>query len=580
MTARFAWLPIVAAAALCFPSHVRARETLGYDAMASAKYPASVDLSAYGADAGARPPSHRFEGRLRIAGKIQTHVLVADMDFVRPGDVALARTLPDDFDQAFVQHGDALIPVRRGPIPGSHGWWEFVLEPGRVWDEPGDHGYSRAAIPFALVQKNANCTHNGVLMFLFDDEGIVGQASIQVSGETCQYLQMDMWGMLDAAYIPGKIADAAGVVSSHDHEVAFRLPVRPLSVLAHDHPGIIADAFAIGSPQSSTRHGVFVDGVHYASSCATRHGDYPYCEVMDLPSFSVAKTAAAGIALMRMQALHPGIADERVADHVPATGCRSPKWDGVRFIDLLDMASGHYEASAYMADEDSPAVVDFFRPTDHPHKLAFSCEAYPRREAPGKRWVYHTSDTYLLGVALNAYLRSSPASAGKDIFTDVVDADIYQPLDLSPTARATRRTYDKYAQPFLGWGLTLHADDIVKLARFMGPDKGAIDGQSLLDGRMLDEAMQRAPARRGLQVATLDRYRYQHGVWARNVQRELGCEHPTWVPFMSGFGGITVAMFPNGAIWYNVADDGQLASIDFAAPAREIRKFGDYCASE
>ncbi len=47
---------------------------------------------------------------------------------------------------------------------------------------------------------------------------------------------------------------------------------------------------------------------------------------------------------------------------------------------------------------------------------------------------------------------------------------------------------------------------------------------------------------------------------------------------MSGFDGITVVMFPNCVVWYNVADDGQLASIDFATPATEIAGFRDYCS--
>lgn len=48
---------------------------------------------------------------------------------------------------------------------------------------------------------------------------------------------------------------------------------------------------------------------------------------------------------------------------------------------------------------------------------------------------------------------------------------------------------------------------------------------------------------------------------------------------MSGFGGITVALFPNGTAWYSVADDGLLDSIDFAAPAREAAKLGPLCAA-
>ena len=151
---------------------------------------------------------------------------------------------------------------------------------------------------------------------------------------------------------------------------------------------------------------------------------------------------------------------------------------------------------------------------------------------------------------------------------------------MSPTTRSIRRSYDSAAQPFFGWGLTMYSDDIAKLANFLNVDRGRIDGKPMLDQTLFDQAMQRDPAQRGLQVAHLDRYRYQHGFWARNLQKELRCEKPTWIPFMSGFGGINVVMFPNGATWYSIADDGKLASIDFAKPATEVAKLGGYCAAD
>jgi len=94
---------------------------------------------------------------------------------------------------------------------------------------------------------------------------------------------------------------------------------------------------------------------------------------------------------------------------------------------------------------------------------------------------------------------------------------------------------------------------------------------------MLDAAMQRTPNARGLQPGTLTQFRYQHGFWARNLQSELSCSQQAWTPFMSGFGGITVAMFRNGAVWYNFADDGLNASIDFTVPAREAARLGAIC---
>ena len=567
----------VAALALLAAAPTDARDALDRDTLLSGSYRRPVDLSAYAPSRDALPPKHRFEGRLRLSGKPATRTVVALDDFISSGNVKKARSFPQDLDLAFVQHGDVLIPVQRGPMPGTHPWWEIVVEPGRAWHEPGDGDASRAAIPFALVQRNANCTHNGVLMLLFDDAGAVSRAAMQVSSETCHYLQLDLWGLLRADYISQAVARRDILIAAHDAETTARLPVKPIAALATDHPGIDPERFAIGAARARTVHGVIVDGVHYRGDCDTRHGAYPFCDVLDVPSYSLAKSVVAGLALMRMQRLHPGIADEPVSRHARTSGCMTEKWEGVALRHLLDMSAGQYDDDAYMADEDSPRIVDFFAPDTHARRLAFACEAYPRREAPGARWVYHTSDTYLLGTALQNALRRIPGRTHEDVFDDLLWADLFAPLRLSPTARATRRSYDEARQPLFGWGLTLLSDDIAKLARFLGDQQGRIDGQEMLDAAMFDAAMQRDPERPGLPVATLENYRYRHGFWARNLQAELGCDAPAWVPFLSGFGGITLAVLPNGVAWYNVADDGLLASIDFAVPVAEAAKIRPIC---
>lgn len=578
-THRPSWRPALLLLALMGMASAQARDRFDDAAFATGRYRQPVDLSEFAPGPDARPPSRTFEGRLRLSGQASTRTLVADPGFISRNELASARTLPGDFDAAFVQDGSSLIPVTRGPMPSSHDWWEFVLEPGSAWDEPGETGFTRAAIPFALVQKNANCTHNGVMLFRFGDDGAISRVAVQVSSETCQYLQFDLWGWLDADYLPATVPDKAARVSAHRAEVAARLPVRPMTDLPRDFPGVAVESFTIGAARARTRHGVVANGIHYHSGCPTRQGEYPYCDVMVLPSFSLAKSVMAGVALMRLEALYPGAADQPVSRHALASGCRSEDWRGVQFRHLLDMATGHYDSPAYMADEDDARVAAFFKASSHPHKLAFSCEAYARREAPGKRWVYHTPDTYLLGTVMAHFLAQQPGREGQDLFRDVLARDVFSPLGLSATAHATRRTYDDFAQPFFGWGLFLHADDFAKLARFLGPDQGRVDGRPLLDADMLDAAMQRKPDDRGLPVASLQDFRYQHGFWARNVQAALACEQPTWVPFLSGFGGITMALFPNGVAWYNVADDGLLASIDFAGPAAAAAAMGGYCGS-
>lgn len=567
----------VAALALSIASTASARDLLDRDTLLSGSYRRPVDLSAYAPPSDARPPLHRFEGRLRLSGQPATRTVVALRDFVSSRDTTQARSFPQDLELAFVQHGDVLIPTQRGPIPGTHPWWEISVEAGKVWNEAGDGDFSRAAIPFALVQRNANCTHNGVLMLLFDGDGTVSRVAMQIGSETCHYLQLDMWGLLRADYAPEPMAGRDALIAAHDAETARRLPVKPIAALAADHPGIDPTHFAIGAARARTVHGVIVDGVHYRSQCHTRHGTHPFCDALDIPSYSVAKSVVAGLALMRMQQLYPGIAEEPVSRHARASGCMMETWDGVTLRHLLDMSTGQYDAAGYMADEDSPRIGGFFAPDTHAQRLAFACEAYPRREAPGARWVYHTSDTYLLGTVLQNALRRISGRERDDVFDDMLWTDVLAPLHLSPTARVTRRSYDKARQPLFGWGLTLLSDDIAKLARFLGEQQGRIDGQEMLDAAMFAAAMQRDPEQRGLQVATLENFRYQHGFWARNLQAELGCEAPTWVPFLSGFGGITVALFPNGVAWYNVADDGLLASIDFAEPAIEAAKIRPIC---
>ena len=569
-----AWL---ASLALFVAGAAGARDLLDRDALLTGSYRRPVDFSAYAPPPDARAPTQRFEGRLRLSGQASTRSQVVLEDFLDPGDADHARTLPQDLDLAFVQDGGALVPVRRGPIPSAHPWWEFAFEAGRAWDEPGDGGFTRAAIPFALVQKNANCTHNGVLMLLFKNDGTVSRAALQVGSETCHYLQLDLWGLLHAEYTPGAVEGRDALLEAHRAEVAARLPVRPIAALADDHPGVDPAQFAIGDARARTLYGVVAGGIHYRSACTTRHGEYPFCDVLDLPSYSVAKSVVAGLALMRMERRYPGIADEPVGRHARASGCMTGKWEGVTFRHLLDMSTGHYDSPDYMADEDNVGVRAFFVPADHARRLAFACEAYPRREAPGARWVYHTPDTYLLGSVLQNALARIPGREHDDVFDDVLWADVLGPAGLSPTAHATRRSYDGVRQPFFGWGLTLLPDDFAKLARFLGERQGRIDGRDILDPAMFDAAMQRDPRNRGLPVAHLEQFRYQHGFWARNLQAELGCARPVWVPFLSGFGGINVAMFPNGVAWYSVADDGLLASIDFAAPAVAAAKFGDYC---
>lgn len=570
-----AWLlaVVAATAGAAGPAEERA---LSYETLTQAlTLPATLDLAEFGPPAGALPPAHSFSGRLSIRarpGRLRSKLLHDRYHVVRGSGRTILGLPPFDFE--FIQSGDALIPLRRGAIPGKHRYWEYVLEPGRAWREHGDQGLTRAAIPFALQERNANCLHYGVLSFLFDDTGI-SPVAFQVSGETCIYLKFDLWGIAEASYTPGAPPQAAAVAGAWADEVRSRLPVRPIEKLRDDYPG--ADPAAFGSTEEvaaddMTAYGFVIDGVHYAGGCRLRHGLHPFCDVLDLPSYSVAKSIFAGIALMRLEQQFPGAGSEKIADYVPECA-REGGWGGVTFRHALDMATGRYRSPELWADEHADYALELYLVETHARKIHHACTAFPRRETPGGRFVYQTADTYTLGTALNAFVKRRLGS-GKDLYDDVMVADLWRPLRLSPVTEATRRTYDAVAQPFTGWGLVLHRDDIARIALWIANGNGAIDGRQVLDRRMLDAALQRVPDDRGF-VAIDARTRYQHGFYGHDIGPDIGCADPAWVTYLAGYGGIIVTLLPNGTVYYYFSDGNSFRWQRAAVESDRIRSYCD-----
>ncbi len=513
-----------------------------------------VSMGEFSVSTGSSDPVNEFSGSLRLSASPQT----AHIDVIRDYFDRMAvsgdsiRQLPE-FDFRFVQRGEDLVPLERGVQRREHPYWEIILQPGKVWNEPGDEAWTRAAIPFALQERNASCTHNGVFTWLFDAAGRVSRVAYQVSSETCPYFKFNLWGIVPAAFERRDLtAEAEAAIQRLDRHRQSRLPLRPVAQLADDYPGVEPQRFGVDEgvkPEDTTVLGMVVDGVHYRSDCGTRHGPHPYCNSLPLPSYSTAKSIFAGIALMRLEKLHPGFSMTPISALIDE--CASRKWRGVTIADALNMATGLYDSAVFNADEDASPQVQFIFSDSHEEKLDFACNHYKRKSKPGRKWVYHTSDTYLVGVAMaNAIADDQDSDA--DLYDILLDP-IWRNLDLSPLLDDTKRTYDDYAQPFTGYGLTFESDDIVRIARWLNEDGGRIDNEVVLDKDMLAAAMQRATNGRVLEAGSPD-LRYRHGFWAFNASEILGCKKDAWVPFMSGFGGITVAMFPNGIIYYYFSD--------------------------
>jgi len=541
------------------------------------------DTVAFAIPAGAAEPAETFEGTLTLndPGAGGNFTKYSDVFQIIPEEDSPWKHLAA-FRYQFVQSGSYLIPVEEGlTITGSRAW-NYIVGPGRVWEEKGDAGYMRAALAFALIQRNQNCVHNGEMTFLFSNRKTPRMSNVyyQITQETCYPMKFDLWGISPASYIPETVPQKEDLRAKHAGEIARRMQVKPVESLAADFPQsgirLAAIAAAYKHPENITTYGVVINGVNYTSGCPTRSGEYTFCEDMRLPSYSIAKSVFAGMALMRLGQLYGrDVYSELIKKHIPSQFVRG-HWDTTTFNNASDMATGNYNLDAYEADEDSPTMDKFLVDESLEAKLADSFAFVQNSAPPGTKWVYQSSATFVLTQAMNAYLRDRTGKQA-DIF-DLMCNDVYRPLRLSKGALTTIRTNNSAAGAPSGYyGLFFNKDDIARVGNFLNNGSGVIGGNQILEPTRLKEALFRVPYAADVGVPILgtsstsalgppqlgnknappaNTRRYAHGFWGKHVTPtefpQYQCDF--WVSLMAGYGGNIVAMVPNGVTFYIFSD--------------------------
>lgn len=547
----------------------------------------------------AAKPSQVFEGTLTLESpeKSGRFVLINDIFQIVPdGDSAWKHLPPFSFQ--FVQSGSYLIPATQGlAITGSYAW-NYIVGPGRVWQEKSDQGYTRASLPFALVQRNQNCVHNGEMTFLFSNskKPSVSNVYFQITQETCYPMKFEMWGMVRATYTPSSVNGAAEIRKAHEAEIRQQMQRKPLEALAADfrssqfsYTTILA---AYKHPEDITTYGFVVNGINYSGDCPTRHGAYAFCDAMRLPSYSIAKSVFAGVALMRLgQLFGTGVYNNRIHDFIPAQLIQG-NWEKTTFNNASDMATGNYNLDGYGADEDSPAMDQFLVDEKYEAKLKSAFALNKNYATPGTKWVYQSSATFILTQAMNEYLKRQEGKDA-DLFNKVRD-DVYKPLKLSAGGMTTIRTDNSSTGAPSGYyGLFLTKDDIAKIGSFLNVGDGVIGGRQVLEKSRLKEALFRSadaddigvpilgsnpastlgPAQLGMgQPPIGNTRRYAHGFWGKHITPqefpEFRCSF--WVSLMSGYGGNVVALLPNGVIFYVFSDGYEFRWVDALREADKL----------
>ena len=468
------------------------------------------------------------------------------------------------------------------------------MGPGRVWSETSDNGYSRASFPIALSENNQNCVHNGEVTFLFSSTKSPNISNVvyQITTETCEYWQFNMWGTLTASYTPQTISNAVTLENNMATEIANRLPVEPFTSLATDYPnsGINLSSFTAGYASGTvTLYGVYINGVNYISTCTTRYGNYAFCNDLRVPSYSTAKSMFVETALSRIgQQFGSGTYNVLLKTWVPQY-IDGGTWTSTTFQNMSDMASGNYDSSGFETDEDSTDENDFIAAASYccgtttgtgtaSSKVYQAFHLFTSTSTtPGTLWVYHTHDSFLLTSAMQAFVQSN-IGASSDIFTKTV-TDVYSPLKLSQGGLTMMRTSDQTTLctpasgavgcPVGGYGMYLIADDIAKLGNFFFNGGGVINGVQVQDPARENDTMMRTS---NLGLVTPDSgfysgtppvantYHYHNEFWDKYwTTTEFpndGFTCQFWVPFLSGYGGISVVLMPNGGVYYIYTESG------------------------
>lgn len=519
-----------------------------------------------GPDAAAAPA---FSGVLRIAPATMLTEPVLEQPLQGGRDARLFPGVTLEFYTA----GDILVPVQHGEMvreaapARTPSYWRLIPQFGRVWREPGEGEWSRAAFPVMLVNDTENHAHQGLATFLYKD-GAVSGLRFQFVQQTAPYLVRPHfvgWGSARAQQAAG---DAGGLASQRAEataELAARLPARPWSELAGAVPPGTLDGFGGPLyPQWLVEAALVRNGTLYYQESPTPYGPYPYPLEMRFGVRSVMKSVGAPLALLRLaQVYGPYVLGLHVGDYVQGL---DPKYNRVRFIDAASMASGFggtgtvktnpndiydgYLGGNYDAWYTAPSHAEKIR------QIAANLHPYPWE--PGTVVRYRDQDFYLLGAALDGFLKSV-RGPDADLW-EMLKTEVFAPIGIyhAPAVR-TREAGGRDGLIWLNAGYYPTLDDLAKIA-LLYQNRGVHDGVQILHRQLTEDLLAARDAlvksgdasvrRCAADGAAAERYRM--GFHFTPYVGSLS--HRRYdLPTLEGSGENEVILYPNGLVSIRIA---------------------------
>ena len=470
----------------------------------------------------------------------------------------------------FFTLGNLLVPVERGEMVREEGggpvasYWRVIPQIGKVWREKGDGDWSRAAFPVMLVNDTENHAHQGLATFLYRPGHVTGLL-FQLIQQTGPYLIKQYfvaWGYAPVELAAGDASRLAARRGEVQGELADRLPARPWSELVKSVPaGTLEDFGGPLYPKWRVAVALVKGGTLYYQDAETPYGNYPYPLEMRFGVRSVTKSVFAPLALLHLaQVYGPWVLTLKVGDYVHGL---DPKWRRVRFIDAADMATGFggmgttktnpndifdgYLGGDYDAWYTAASFADKLR------RIDTSLHPYPWQ--PGTVMRYRDQDYFLLGAALDAFLKSV---RGPDAdLLHMVATEVLAPIGIHQVPAV--RTRESGGRDGLVWcnaGYYPTLDDLAKIA-LLYQARGMHAGVQLLNRELTTDVL----AAHGAIVkdgdASLGPVPLPPATAAENGLYEMGfhfLRYATasgkveYLPSMHGSGDNELILYPNGMV--------------------------------
>ena len=458
----------------------------------------------------------------------------------------------------FSIEGSKFIPDSRALRTTQNFLWDIQYGVGEVWYD--EFGNIRTSFPFSLIQKNQNCVHNGVILFDMTEGGDISNMVYQIASETCGWFRFNLIGSAEVSLTSSLDLNTENIQDFKDWQEST-IPLKRLSSLGESYKDLGSVKEVL--PVNMTMFGFYDGESHYRGGCMTRKGRYPYCSELLMPSFSLAKSIFASNAMSMLEMDFPNIKNLFISDYVPE--CSSKKWRSVTFGNALDMATGQYKYKNYYSEDWYLEQEGYFKNFTHKDRIKSACNFFKKQANPGIKLSYHSSDTYILGTALNQFYKQNVSSEG-DIYYDLL-LPLWNSLELSDALNEIRRSLDNVRQPYAEMGMFMLPDDVVKIGQYF------LEIRKKVDKGIMFDALQKNENNRGL-VAIENLMYYNKGFWVKRFSgNKFGCSSDLWIPFMSGTGGITLVLLPNNTLYYYFSDGDEYAWDKAVEFANNLRPF-------